>query len=69
MQSDRPNKPRGFAQLSPAQRKYVSAKGGRKRVPKGLALLPIEEARKIQKRGGLKRQDDRRKLKEMEKDG
>jgi hypothetical protein len=56
---------KGFASNSPAQRRYVSAKGGRAKVKKGLALLPVEKAREIQRRGGLKRQDILRKEKEQ----
>lgn len=51
---------KGFASNSPAQKKYVSAKGGRVKVPKGLARLPIERRKEIQRLGGLKRQQQLR---------
>ena len=46
----------GFASNSPVQQKFVSAKGGRKKVPKGLAKIDPERALEIQRMGGLKRQ-------------
>lgn len=46
----------GFASNSPVQQKYVSAKGGRKKVPKGLAKIDPERALEIRRMGGLKRQ-------------
>lgn len=48
---------KGFASNSPAQQKYVSAKGGRKKVPKGLARMSPERRLEIQRSGGLKRQE------------
>ena len=46
----------GFASNSPVQQKFVSAKGGRKKVPKGLAKIDPERALEIRRMGGLKRQ-------------
>ena len=46
----------GFASNSPVQQKFVSAKGGRKKVPKGLAKIDPERALEIRRLGGLKRQ-------------
>jgi len=50
------NATKGFASNSEAQQKYVSAKGGRKKVPKGLKQMTQEKAREIQRLGGLRRQ-------------
>ena len=50
------NATKGFASNSPVQQKYVSAKGGRKKVPKGLAKIDPERALEIRRMGGLKRQ-------------
>lgn len=50
------NATKGFASNSPVQQKYVSSKGGRKKVPKGLGSMPPEKAAEIQKKGGLARQ-------------
>lgn len=52
----------GFGSNSPVQQKYVSAKGGRKKVPKGLAKIDPERALEIQRQGGLKRQQQIREL-------
>ena len=46
----------GFASNSPVQQKFVSSKGGRKKVPKGLAKIDPERALEIRRMGGLKRQ-------------
>ena len=54
------NKNSGFASNSPVQQKYVSAKGGRKKVPKGLKQMAPEKARDIQRKGGLARQQQLR---------
>ena len=51
---------KGFASNSPVQQKYVSAKGGRKKVPKGLKQMTPEKARDIQRKGGLARQQQLR---------
>lgn len=56
------NATKGFASNSPIQQKYVSAKGGRKKVPKGLKKMTPEKAREIQRLGGLKRQQIRKEL-------
>ena len=50
----------GFASNSPVQQKFVSAKGGRKKVPKGLAKIDPERALEIRRMGGLKRQQQLR---------
>ena len=50
------NATKGFASNSPVQQKFVSAKGGRKKVPKGLAKIDPERALEIRRMGGLKRQ-------------
>lgn len=50
------NATKGFASNSPVQQKYVSSKGGRKKVPKGLAKIDPERALEIRRLGGLKRQ-------------
>lgn len=49
---------RGFAGYSPAQRKAVSAKGGRAKVPKGLSMIPQERRKEIARLGGLKRSEN-----------
>ena len=54
------NATKGFASNSPVQQKYVSAKGGRKKVPKGLKQMTPEKARDIQRKGGLARQQQLR---------
>ena len=59
------NATKGFASNSPVQQKYVSAKGGRKKVPKGLKQMTPEKAREIQRLGGLKRQQLRKELNEQ----
>lgn len=58
------NATKGFASNSPVQQRYVSAKGGRKKVPKGLAKIDPERALEIQRIGGLKRQQILREKKE-----
>lgn len=63
------NATKGFASNSPAQRKYLSQRGGSAKVPKGLALLPLEKRREIARRGGLKRQDNLRNSKAQEQHG
>lgn len=50
------NATKGFASNSPVQQKFVSSKGGRKKVPKGLAKIDPERALEIRRMGGLKRQ-------------
>lgn len=50
----------GFASNSPVQQKFVSSKGGRKKVPKGLAKIDPERALEIRRMGGLKRQQQLR---------
>jgi hypothetical protein len=55
---------KGFASLSPVQKKYVSAKGGRVKTKKGLGAMPPDKAAAIQKLGGLKRQEILRQQKE-----
>lgn len=47
---------KGFASNSPVQQRFVSAKGGRKKVPKGLKQMTPEKAREIRRLGGLARQ-------------
>lgn len=54
----------GFGSNSPVQQRYVSAKGGRKKVPKGLARIDPERALEIRRMGGLKRQQQLKKLRE-----
>lgn len=49
------NSTKGFASNSPAQRKFVSRKGGIKKVKKGLGAMPPDKARKIQSMGGKKK--------------
>ena len=56
------NKNSGFASNSPVQQKYVSAKGGRKKVPKGLKKMTPEKAKEIQRKGGLARQQQLKEL-------
>lgn len=46
---------RGFASNSPAQRKWVSYLGGRKKVKKGFGAMPPDKAKKIQSAGGIAR--------------
>ena len=50
------NATKGFASNSPVQQRFVSAKGGRKKVPKGLAKIDPERALEIRRLGGLARQ-------------
>ena len=52
----------GFASNSPVQQKFVSAKGGRKKVSKGLAKIDPERALEIRRMGGLKRQQQLKEL-------
>ena len=59
------NATKGFASNSPVQQKYVSSKGGRKKVPKGLARLPADKAQEIRRLGGLKRQQKLREEKNV----
>lgn len=54
------NATKGFASNSPVQQKFVSSKGGRKKVPKGLAKIDPERALEIRRMGGLKRQQQLR---------
>ena len=56
------NATKGFASNSPVQQKYVSAKGGRKKVPKGLKKMTPEKAKEIQRKGGLARQQQLKEL-------
>jgi hypothetical protein len=57
MSSNDDKKPQGFAALSEAQRKIVSAKGGRKQVKKGLAMLTPEQRQKNASDASKKRWD------------
>ena len=59
------NAAKGFASNSPVQQKYVSSKGGRKKVPKGLAKIDPERALEIRRMGGLKRQQQLREEKNV----
>lgn len=54
------NATKGFASNSPVQQRFVSAKGGRKKVPKGLKKMTPEKAKEIQRKGGLARQQQLR---------
>lgn len=54
------NATKGFASNSPVQQKFVSSKGGRKKVPKGLAKIDPERALEIRRMGGIKRQQQLR---------
>ena len=54
------NATKGFASNSPVQQKFVSSKGGRKKVPKGLAKIDPERALEIRRKGGLARQQQLR---------
>lgn len=54
------NKNSGFASHSPAERKFLARKAGRKRGRKGLAAMPPEKAREIQRLGGLRLGEIRR---------
>ena len=48
-------KKRGFAAMTPEQRKAISAKGGKQKVPKGFALMDKEKLLKASSKGGSKK--------------
>jgi hypothetical protein len=62
------NRKRGFATLSPEQRRAVSRKGGQAKVPKGFAKLSPEEQKINARKAALAMHAARRKKKEENND-
>jgi len=56
-----PSRKRGFATLSPAQRKAVSRKGGKAKVSKGFATMSPERLSEVGRKGALARLEKKRK--------